>query len=101
MQGAPMHGVAQTILEQLGGKRFLLMTGAREMVGDDRSLSFRLPQGFAQNDIVRVQIELTPADLYNVTFWDHKGRIVRALTEMYWDGLQEAFTRATGLYTRL
>lgn len=34
--------VAKTILEQLGGSRFLALTGSRNLVGDDTSLTMRL-----------------------------------------------------------
>ena len=36
--------VAKTILAQLGGSRFVAMTGARHMAGDATSLSFGLPR---------------------------------------------------------
>ena len=38
----PME-VANTILEQLGGRQFQAMTGASQFVGSKNSLSFRLP----------------------------------------------------------
>lgn len=84
--------VAQTILAQLGGRRFLLMTGARNLVATENSLTFNLPIGKAK----RVTIELTPADTYSVTFWARKGP--SSDTEgVYCDSLASLVSRKTGL----
>jgi len=55
--------VANTILEQLGGRKFIAMTGARNFVGDFSGLSFRLPGagGYCKDSINCVKIELTRA----------------------------------------
>ena len=37
--------VANTILAQLGGLRFIVMTGARDFIGGDYHLIFSLPAG--------------------------------------------------------
>ena len=34
--------VAETILEQLGGNKFRMMTGAKNLAGDETSLSMRI-----------------------------------------------------------
>lgn len=105
--------VAETILNQLGGNKFLAMTGAKGLGGWDTGLQFSLPARFAKNGIRRVRIELTPADLYNVTFYKSKReRVAPCVTipgfieverhEMiYADQLQPLFTQATGLDTHL
>jgi len=41
--------VAKTILEQLGGNHFRMMTGAKNLAGDENSLSMRL------GEIVQIQ----------------------------------------------
>ncbi len=100
--------VANTILEQLGGNRFLAMTGARNLAGDATSLSFRLPgNGFAKNGINYVKVTLEPSDTYTVVF----KKIGRApgfkvtefdkVEDVYCDNLREVFERATGLATSL
>jgi hypothetical protein len=98
--------VATTILEQLGGGRFLAMTGAKNLVGSADTLSFRLPGsgGFTKNGINVVSIQLTPADTYTVTFSRlraSKLTTVEAHEDIYWDQLREVFERATGLATSL
>lgn len=46
-----MMNISNTILEQLGGGRFVLMTGAKHLVSHSDALSFRLPSRFAKDGI--------------------------------------------------
>lgn len=94
--------VAKTILQQLGGNKFIVMTGAKDFVGGADYLAFRLPK--AKGGINKVRIKLNANDLYDVEY----GRIrkleykVIATDEgIYEDMLQECFTKATGLDTHL
>lgn len=98
--------VAQTILAQLGGKRFLAMTGAHSLSSGPSSLGFRIPRT-NKGRFAGVRIELTPADMYDIHFIRLKQ--VDGVTSMdnvthegiYCDQLQEIFTRETGLETSL
>lgn len=95
--------VAQTIMAQLGGNRFVAMTGASTFVGDDRSLTFKIGRG-AANKANRVRISLNDADLYDLTFFSIRGVDVRTVGEVsgvYADRLQAAFKDATGFDTHL
>lgn len=101
--------VAETILEQLGGRRFITMTGARQFVGTERSLTFKLPSkvdgvAFARNGINCVQVNLDASDTYTVTFSRVRGTKVteiNKISDVYCEDLQRIFTDNTGLYTRL
>lgn len=96
--------VSLIILAQLGGRRFILMTGAKNLQSTPNSFSFRLPKAFALQGINHVKIELTPADLYRVTFGKIKGldyKIIRVEDGIYADGLRLTFTHYTGLDTSL
>ena len=95
--------VAQTILEQLGGRRFQLMTGAKGFLATaNGGLRFSLPRGFAKDGITLVQVDLTDLDLYNVQGFNAKGEPRGVGSDgVYNDQLQAAFTRLTGLETRL
>jgi hypothetical protein len=93
--------VANTILHQLGGRRFIAMTGARALVGGAHDLTFRLPQRFAAKGIVLVRIALTPRDTYTVAFFSRSGRVISEHEDVYCDALVELFERETGLATRL
>jgi hypothetical protein len=98
--------VAQTILAQLGGHRFLAMTGARQLIGSATSLSFTLPgtPGFVTAGINVCRITLTPMDTYTVEYLRVRRGQVHVITtcaDVYAEDLQDCFARETGLATRL
>ncbi len=93
---------AETILEQLGGNKFLAMTGARPMADGD-TLRLKLPRG-ARDGINLVHIKLESNDTYTVTFSKYRGLSVAALrTEhmVYADNLRTVFESATGFRVSL
>ena len=93
--------VARTILEQMGGDRFALMTGAKNFVGHEDALSFKFPRA---NKINYVKITLNSMDLYNLEFsYIHKYRMTtqKVYTDVGAEQLQSIFTEATGLFTKL
>ena len=101
-----MSAAAEAILEQLGGRAFIAMTGARDLVGGERRLTFRLPRGFARDQINRVEIVLDGSDTYSVKFtkWNARvlcGRIIREAYGVYDERLAALFREATGLETRM
>lgn len=94
--------IAETILQQLGGNRFIAMTGAHSFVADSGALIFALPKQR------KVRIQLTGMDLYDMTLFrlrKQNGCIdVETVAEssgLYFDQIQPEFTRITGLYTHL
>lgn len=97
-----MTTTAKTILEQLGGNKFLVMTGAKNlMAGADDSLIFTLPR-FPGLKINRVKISLTPADTYEVAFMRYSPKTLQLETlataqDVYCDMLRSVFTEHTGL----
>lgn len=96
--------VAKTILAQLGGNRFIAMTGAKDFVGAETGLTFKLPR--VTNGISHVNITLDCDDTYCVTFdkWNNRKlemTIVSRHVGIYCDMLQDLFTKETGLYTKL
>jgi len=99
--------VAKTILQQLGGKVFTMMTGAKNFTGDKTTLTFSLPGagGFTKQGINRVAVALTPLDTYTVTFYRlRKGnplKVVAERTMVYCDQLRAVFTEVTGLEVSL
>jgi len=98
--------VAQTILDQLGGRQFLMMIGGKNLVAlsSDGGLALQFGTG-AKNKANRMRVEYDyGSDTYNVEFgkirklgWNtvsrHEG--------IYADMLQELFTAETGFYTSL
>jgi hypothetical protein len=96
--------IANTILSQLGGQRFLVMTGAKFLLAHESALSFHLPSNFATNGINRVRIDLTPTDLYDMTFMRARGLKVfyqSTIEGLNYDQLRTVFTEATGLEVSL
>jgi len=96
--------IAKTILDQLGGQRFIVMTGAKKFIAIESGLQFKLPSRLTQRSIDTVRITLTPMDEYNIEF----GRVrkldysvIESVDGVYCDQLQEIFTEKTGLLTRL
>ncbi|OYW56805.1 MAG: hypothetical protein B7Y80_01600 [Hyphomicrobium sp. 32-62-53] len=98
--------VAKIILAQLGGNRFIAMTGARNFVGHPAALSFKLPRGLAGNKASHVKITLDANDTYTIDFlaWNARKLEMRTISSTpgaYADDLQRVFTLETGLDTRL
>lgn len=92
--------IAGVILDQPGARRFIVMTGARELVFRADGLQFKLPANFAKDGINMMRIELNEQDTYNVIAgrwlrleFKEKGRE----SGIYSEDLQRAFTRLTGL----
>jgi hypothetical protein len=98
--------VANTILAQLGGGRFLAMTGAKNLLGDADSLQFQLPPRSTKDGINAVTVKLEPSDTYTVTFHKINRRtldvsVVLEREMVHADGLRQVFELATGLRTSL
>lgn len=96
---------AEEVLQQLGGNRFIAMTGAKNFVKNDpkKQITFKLGRG-AKNGINYIRITLTSMDLYNMEFIKARGTDIKVVVEkdgIYNDQLQDVFTQVTGLYTRL
>ena len=91
--------VAQTILNQLGGNKFLMMTGANSLSHSDKSLAFKLPR--AANTIKYVRITLSSMDTYDVVYMNRAFKEIQVSECIYCDQLQNDFTSFTKLYTSL
>ena len=90
--------VAKTILEQLGGNRFIAMTGAKNFSGTENSLLFRVPSRKAN----WVKITLDASDTYTMEFSLVRGaniKSVKQVSMVYFDMLQDIFEEVTGFYT--
>jgi hypothetical protein len=101
-----MQEVPQTILEQLGGNKFISMTGAYNFIAGEIFLGFKLPSqpNFVKSGINYVEIALTPMDDYTMIFANIKGVTyteIAMVDRLYFDQLQEVFTEHTGLDTKL
>ncbi|PSV31576.1 hypothetical protein C9J44_19790 [Photobacterium sp. GB-27] len=72
--------IAKTILSQLGGNRFITMTGAKHFVGlTEPGLQFDLPTDTgAINKVTRLRVILDSSDTYTViSFRKKRGQLYR------------------------
>ena len=95
--------VANTILEQLGGNRFSIITGAKNFSGDENSLSFSVPRTKGKYGSVNyVKVVLNSMDTYDVYYRYIHGMNttdVAVSAGIYNYMLKESFETNTGLYT--
>lgn len=104
----------QIILEQLGGNKFIVMTGSKNFITSeitetvkDPYLEMTLTRNIAK--VNRLKISLTADDLYTMHFYKIRlnkeyypvlsNQIIRK--GIYNDQLQAVFTEITGLHTKL
>lgn len=96
--------VPTTILQQLGGNRFKVMTGASSFAGDETMLSFRLPARMTKHRAWGMRIVLQQNDLYRLellTMRDFEVKTVDLREDVFVENLCDTFTDMTGLDTSL
>lgn len=103
--------VANTILSQLGGNRFLTMTGARNLTAVESGLRMVLPitkygksRVSVNGTIYVLEVMLAPTDTYTVKLTASKAfkpSILGQEDDVYCDMLTDSIERLTGLATRL
>lgn len=99
--------IADEILRQLGGRRFIAMTGAKDLVDGGKYLAFKLPgRGFSKYNYIK--ITLNSLDLYDIELGnirrkkgvlDYKKQKVER--NIYADMMVELLEKHTGLRFRL
>jgi hypothetical protein len=100
MTATESNAIATEILAQLGGGRFVAMTGAKMIAHDAGALRFRLPSRFARGGINAVKVTLTAGDDYTIEYgkvWGLNYRVIETQTGVYADTLRASFKAATGL----
>ena len=95
--------VAITILNQLGGNKFRVMTGAKNFMDHGNALSMRIGRNSSNSNYLK--ITLNDSDLYDVRFSKvtkmGEEKSVREFNDVYNDMLVEIFESHTGMYTSL
>lgn len=106
--------VAETILRQLGGNKFIVMTGAKNFLAlpNGGGLGMSIPRNMSKAN--RLKIKLMPDDTYTLEwikfsparwmpkqlkFSEDKITTLKVQEGVYCDQLQELFTEYTGMYT--
>lgn len=116
MDGKNNMAVAAIILQQLGDKKFKAMTGAKNFIAGQNSLTFSIPGSLAKNRINKVTVTYDEStDTYTLEFFrirmskknlilKNNGMIEKLIEKrdlICSDILQESFTSITGLDTHL
>jgi hypothetical protein len=94
--------IAQEILRQLGGNKFVVMTGSKNFIAGDHSLSMKLSKNSSGANYLR--IKLNGLDLYDIEFISIRGTKMKTKHEfkdVYCERLVATFEETTGLYTSL
>ena len=98
-----MSHIANEIYRQLGGNKFRVMTGAKNMVSHEFALSMKI--GRNKTNANFMVVELNGNDLYNVTFAKltkmGEMKSVKEYENVYNDMLVSIFESHTGMYTTL
>lgn len=88
--------IAQTILAQLGGNRFIAMTGAKNLAHGENSLHGKL--GKNAKGVTHFTVTLDATDTYTVRFcrvWGTKLTEKGTTSGVYFDMLRDLFESAT------
>ena len=94
--------IAKTILQQLGGNKFIAMTGAKNLGHTNKGLQMKI--GRNSKGITHVIINLKSSDTYEIEFIKLRGAkrtVVKKVKGVYNDMLQKIFTKYTGMRTSL
>lgn len=99
--------IAVTILQQIGGHRFVAMTGSHDFINLGNGLRMSLSRNKTSANRLEIIYD-EGADLYNVRFYrqsmNHKTfevttKDIEKIEGVYCDMLEDIFTDVTGLYT--
>ena len=94
--------IAKTILQQLGGNKFIAMTGAKNLGHTNKGLQMKI--GRNSKGITHVIINLKASDTYEMEFIKLRGAkrtVVKKVSGVYNDMLGKIFTKYTGMRTSL
>ena len=100
--------VAKIILQQIGGRRFVAMTGSHDFINLGNGLRMSLSRNKTSANRLEIIYD-SGADLYNVRFYrlsiNHKTfevmtKDIKTIDGVYCDMLEDIFSDVTGLYTR-
>tara|TARA_B100001564_G_C20538547_1_gene623245 strand:+ start:316 stop:921 length:606 start_codon:yes stop_codon:yes gene_type:complete len=98
---------AGEMLKQLGGNRFIMMTGAKNFGVGPKGAGFKIGRNSKGVNFVRIDLK---NDLYNMEFiqlrkkrgsMDVNMKVLKRVKGVYADQLQSIFTKHTGMYTSL
>ena len=92
---------AGEMLKQLGGNKFIAMTGAKNFAVGPKGASFKIGRNSKNVNYVRIDLK---NDLYDMEFIQMRAgkmKVKSKVKQIYADQLQQMFTKHTGMYTSL
>ena len=90
-------------LKQLGGNKFIMMTGAKNFAVGPKGMGFKIGRNSKGVNYIRIDLD-RGRDLYNMEFIQMRGgnlKVKSKVKGVYNDQLQKMFTKHTGMYTSL
>lgn len=102
--------VGNEMLRQLGGRRFMMMVGAKQPIWDSDKNELHMKIGRNAIGANYFVIRLNPRDLYDLRFesrrmnrktYEMSVKVKAEYDDVYADQLQDIFEQATGLYVRM
>lgn len=97
---------AETILNQLGGNRFIAMTGSKNFLNVGNGLRMNLTRNKSKAQFLK--IELNGFDTYTMKFFSARRtesdiiiKDIQTIESVYADQLNSIFEEVTGLFTKL
>ena len=95
--------VARIIWEHLGGNKFRVMTGAKNLLNTGDGLAMKIGRNSSNSNYLK--ITLNSMDLYDMKFakLTRMGELksVKEYDNVYNDSMVEVFEKHTGMYTKL
>lgn len=98
---------ATILLQQLGGNKFIAMTGSKNFVRDENAKSLTMTLRRNNSGAAWLRISLNPFDTYTMEFIKYVSKpepaypTIKKIEGVYADMLQDIFTTVTGLQTHL
>ena len=92
---------AGEMFKQLGGNKFIAMTGAKNFAVGPKGASFKIGRNSKNVNYVRIDLK---NDLYDMEFIQMRAgkmKVKSKVKQIYADQLQQMFTKHTGMYTSL
>lgn len=95
--------ISETILEQLGGQKFVAMTGCKNLRTNGNDLIINLPKNKSKANLLKIKLV---NDLYNMEFLNFNKKTCNIKTIenyncVYAEQLKGLFESVTGFYTSL
>ena len=95
--------VAREILNQRGGNKFRVMTGAKNFMGFSEGLVMKIGRNSSNSNYLK--ITLNSMDLYDMEFAKvsrmGEKKSITEYNNVYNDSMVEVFEKHTGMYTKL